>query len=171
LGRTRRRPEFARAHLLYGEWLRREARLAQARAQLRTAEGLFAEIGMDAFAKRARGELAGAGARPRQRAVEAYEGLTPQEQQIALFARDGLTNVEIGGRLFLSPRTVEWHLHKVFAKLGIRSRRQLRGALEASESELSAPDRAETRVHARAFTGVTARRGDQACGGRTRSSR
>jgi ATP/maltotriose-dependent transcriptional regulator MalT len=138
LGRTRRRPELARAHLLYGEWLRREARLAQARAQLRTAEELFAEIGMDAFAKRARGELAGAGAKPRQRAVEAYEGLTPQEQQIALFARDGLTNVEIGGRLFLSPRTVEWHLHKVFAKLGIRSRRQLRGALEASESELSA---------------------------------
>ena len=138
LGRTRRRPELARAHLLYGEWLRREARLAQARAQLRTAEELFAEIGMDAFAERARGELVGAGAKPRPRAVEAHEGLTPQEQQIALLARDGLTNVEIGGRLFLSPRTVEWHLHKVFAKLGIRSRRQLRGALEASESQLSA---------------------------------
>ena len=127
--RTRRRPELARSHLVYGEWLRREARLGEAREQLRVAEEMFAQIGMEAFAERARGELVAAGAKPRQRSLEAQEELTPQEQQIALLARDGLTNTEIGGQLFLSPRTVEWHLHKVFSKLGIDSRNGLPAAL------------------------------------------
>ncbi len=133
LSRTRRRPELARAHLVYGEWLRREARLGQARAGLRTAEEMFTEIGMEAFAERARSELVAAGAKPRRRADEAREKLTPQEQQIAQLARDGLTNAEIGGQLFLSPRTVEWHLHKVFAKLGIDSRNGLYAALPPPE--------------------------------------
>ena len=133
--RTRRRPELARAHLVYGEWLRREARLGQARAGLRTAEEMFTEIGMEAFAERARSELVAAGAKPRQRADEAREKLTPQEQQIAQLARDGLTNAEIGGQLFLSPRTVEWHLHKVFAKLGIDSRNGLYAALPPPEPD------------------------------------
>jgi DNA-binding CsgD family transcriptional regulator len=127
--RTRLRPELARTHLLYGEWLRREARLGESRERLRTAEEIFAEIGMEAFAERARGELVAAGAKLRKRPVEAREELTPQEEQIARLARDGLTNAEIGGQLFLSPRTVEWHLHKVFGKLGIDSRSGLYAAL------------------------------------------
>ncbi len=128
LGRTRRRPELARAHLLYGEWLRRVDRVREARERLRAAEEMFAEIGMEAFADRARTELVAAGAKPRTRLVEAREELTPQEEQIARLARDGLTNADIGDQLFLSPRTVEYHLHKVFAKLGIDSR----GGLEAA---------------------------------------
>jgi DNA-binding CsgD family transcriptional regulator len=131
--RTKLRPEFARSHLVYGEWLRREGRLGAAREQLRTAEEMFAEIGMEAFAERARGELTAAGAKLRMRPVEAHEELTPQEQQIARLARSGLTNAEIGGQLFLSPRTVEWHLHKVFAKLGIDSRSGLYRALPTPE--------------------------------------
>ena len=129
LARTRLRPELARAHLLYGEWLRRENRRVDARIELRLAHELFMTIGMEAFAERARGELQAAGERVRKRTAEARDGLTAQERQIAELARDGLSNPEIGARLFLSPRTVEWHLRKVFAKLGIRSRQQLADAL------------------------------------------
>ena len=136
LGRTRLRPELARAHLLYGEWLRRENRRVDARAQLRAAHELFVAIGMEAFAERARGELLATGEKVRKRTVETRDELTPQERQIAGLARDGLSNPEIGARLFLSPRTVEWHLRKVYAKLGIRSRRELADALPSSDSEL-----------------------------------
>ena len=136
LERTRLRPDLARAHLLYGEWLRRENRRVDARAELRAAHELFVTIGMDAFAERARGELEATGERVRKRAVETRDDLTAQERQIARLARDGLSNPEIGARLFLSPRTVEWHLRKVFAKLGIRSRRELSRALPSSEAEL-----------------------------------
>jgi DNA-binding CsgD family transcriptional regulator len=137
LGRTRLRPDLARAHLLYGEWLRRENRRVDARAQLRAAHELFETIGMEAFAERARGELLATGERVRKRAAETRDELTPQERQIARFARDGLSNPEIGAQLFLSPRTVEWHLRKVFAKLGIQSRHQLASALPVSESEIA----------------------------------
>jgi DNA-binding CsgD family transcriptional regulator len=137
LARTRRRPELARAHLLYGEWLRRENRRVDAREQLRTAHEMFAAIGMEAFADRARGELQASGEKVRKRTVETRDDLTAQEQQIARLARDGLSNPEIGARLFLSPRTVEWHLRNVFSKLDIRSRRELANALPSSASELS----------------------------------
>jgi ATP/maltotriose-dependent transcriptional regulator MalT len=129
LGRTPLRPELARAHLLYGEWLRREARRADARAQLRTAHDMFAAIGMAAFAGRARRELAAAGETARPPTAEARDALTPQEAQIAQLARAGLSNPEIAAQLFLSPRTVEWHLRKVFTKLEISSRLQLQRAL------------------------------------------
>jgi DNA-binding CsgD family transcriptional regulator len=132
LRRTQLRPELARAHLLYGEWLRREGRRLDAREQLRTAHGMFAAIGMDAFADRARRELMATGEKVRTRSAETRDQLTPQEEQIARLARDGLSNPEIGSQLFLSARTVEWHLRKVFTKLGIRSRRQLRTALSES---------------------------------------
>jgi DNA-binding CsgD family transcriptional regulator len=137
LRRTRLRPHLARAHLLYGEWLRRENRRVDARTQLRAAHELFETIGMEAFAKRARGELLATGERVRKRVAETRDELTPQERQIARFAREGLSNPEIGAQLFLSPRTVEWHLRKVFAKLGIRSRHQLAGALPVSEAEIA----------------------------------
>jgi DNA-binding CsgD family transcriptional regulator len=137
LSRTRLRPERARAHLLYGEWLRRENRRVDAREQLRAAHDLLTAIGMDAFAERARGELQATGEKVRRRTVETRDDLTPQERQIAELARDGLSNPEIGARLFLSPRTVEWHLRKVFAKLEIRSRRELAQALPSSESKLA----------------------------------
>jgi DNA-binding CsgD family transcriptional regulator len=129
LGRTRLRVELARGHLLYGEWLRREGRRADARAQLRTAHDMFAAIGMEAFAERARRELAATGETARQRTIEARDALTPQEAQIARLARDGLSNPEIAAQLFLSVRTIEWHLRKVFAKLEISSRLQLQRAL------------------------------------------
>ena len=129
LSRTGFRPELARAHLLYGEWLRREDRRGDARTQLHTAHGMFAAIGMEAFAERARRELQAAGETVRTRAGGAHDQLTPQEAQIARLAREGLSNPEIGAQLFLSPRTVEYHLAKVFSKLGITSRRQLRQAL------------------------------------------
>jgi ATP/maltotriose-dependent transcriptional regulator MalT len=129
LGRTRIRVALARAHLLYGEWLRREGRRTDARAQLRTAHQMLSEIGMEAFAERARRELQATGETARKRTVETRDDLTAQEAQIARFAADGATNPEIAGQMFLSDRTIEWHLHKVFAKLGITSRRQLRGAL------------------------------------------
>src|SRR6516162_2498846 len=134
LGRTRLRVELARGHLLYGEWLRREGRRADARVQLRTAHDMFAAIGMEAFAGRARGELAATGETARQRTVEAREALTPQEAQIARLARDGLSNPEIAAQLFLSVRTIEWHLRKVFTKLQISSRLQLQRALPDSAS-------------------------------------
>jgi DNA-binding CsgD family transcriptional regulator len=136
LRRTRLRPELARAHLLYGEWLRRENRRVDARARLHAAHDQFASMGMEAFAERARRELLATGDRMRKRTVETRDELTAQERQIARLARDGLSNPEIGARLFLSPRTVEWHLRKVFAKLGIRSRRELANALPSSDSQL-----------------------------------
>jgi DNA-binding NarL/FixJ family response regulator len=123
------RTELARAYLVYGEWLRAAGRLREAREPLRAAEELFADIGMDAFGARARAALVAAGAKPRMRALELHEELTPQEQQIARLARDGLTNSQIGAQLFLSSRTVEWHLHKVFGKLGINSRDALDRAM------------------------------------------
>jgi DNA-binding CsgD family transcriptional regulator len=129
LGRTQLRPELARAHLLYGEWLRRQGRRGDAREQLRVAHDLFATIGMEAFAERARRELLATGEQVRKRSPETREELTAQESQIARLARDGLSNPEIGAQLFLSARTVEWHLRKVFTKLDISSRRQLRVAL------------------------------------------
>jgi DNA-binding CsgD family transcriptional regulator len=131
LGRTRLRPELARAHLLYGEWLRRRRQRVDARAQLRTAYEISSAIGMAGFAERARRELVATGETARRRTPEAATDgeLTAQERQIALLVRDGLSNPEVGTKLFLSPRTVEWHLRKVFAKLGIGSRRQLREAL------------------------------------------
>jgi DNA-binding CsgD family transcriptional regulator len=129
LGRTRLPGERARAHLLYGEWLRREGRRGDARPQLRTAYERFTEMGMEAFAERARHELQATGETVRTHTPEAQSQLTPQETQIARLARSGLTNAEIGSQLFLSPRTVEWHLRKVFVKLAISSRAGLRDAL------------------------------------------
>ena len=125
LGRTRVRVELARAHLVYGEWLRRERRRLDARAHLRVAHDLFAEMGAEAFADRAARELLATGATARKRSVETRRQLTAQEANIARLARDGLSNPEIAARLFISPRTVEYHLHKVFAKLDISSRNQL----------------------------------------------
>jgi DNA-binding CsgD family transcriptional regulator len=129
LNRIRLRTDVARARLYYGEWLRREGRRMDAREQLRTCHEMFDEIGMEAFAHRAAHELLATGERARKRTVDTRDDLTAQELQIAQMARDGLTNPEIGMRLFLSPRTVEWHLRKVFAKLDISSRRQLARAL------------------------------------------
>ena len=134
--RTRLRPELARTHLLYGEWLRRENRRVDAREQLRIAHQQLMGLGMEAFAERARGELVATGERVRKRTVDTRDELTAQEQQIARLARDGMSNPEIGARLFLSPRTVEWHLRKVFTKLSIRSRRELAGVLPGQDREL-----------------------------------
>ncbi|HEY6747816.1 MAG TPA: MFS transporter [Mycobacteriales bacterium] len=125
LGRTRLRAELARTHLLYGEWLRQANRRLDARGRLRTALDLFAAMGMAAFAERARQELLLTGAAVRPPAARSGDDLTAQEAQIARLARDGLSNPDIGAHLFLSARTVEWHLRKVFTKLGISSRREL----------------------------------------------
>jgi DNA-binding CsgD family transcriptional regulator len=143
LDRAGIRTELARAHLVFGEWLRHQGRLGEARERLRAAEKMFAEIGMAGFAERAQGELAAAGAKLRKRPVEVHEDLTPQEEQIARLARDGLTNAQIGAQLFLSSRTIEWHLHKVFGKLGIDSRTGLSAALPARGR-----DGRESRSHA-----------------------
>ena len=142
LGRTRMRPAVARAHLLYGEWLRRENRRRDARAELRTAHGLFTTMGIEAFAERARRELLATGDTVRKRTVETVSELTAQEAYIARLAVDGRTNVEIGAQLFLSTRTVEWHLGKVYTKLAIGSRRELRRALAGRPTGLAvgAPD-------------------------------
>jgi ATP/maltotriose-dependent transcriptional regulator MalT len=137
LGRTRLRPQLARAHLLYGEWLRRERRRGEAREQLRTAYDMLDAMGMEAFAERARRELLATGETVARRTAPATragsdgtgEALTPQEAQVSRLARDGLSNPEIGARLFISPRTVQYHLSKVFTKLGISSRGQLHRAL------------------------------------------
>jgi DNA-binding CsgD family transcriptional regulator len=119
LGRTRVRAELARAHLLYGEWLRRERRRADAREQLRTAHAMLDTMGIGAFAERARRELLATGETARKRTVETSGQLTAQEAQVARLARDGLSNPQISARLFISPRTVRYHLTKVFTKLGI----------------------------------------------------
>jgi DNA-binding CsgD family transcriptional regulator len=126
LSRTRVRGELARAYLVYGEWLRRENRRTDAREQLRTAHEMFAEIGANAFAQRSAHELAATGEAVRKRNVETVSELTAQEVQISRLVREGLSNSEIASRMFISPRTVEWHLSKIFAKLQITSRRQLR---------------------------------------------
>jgi DNA-binding CsgD family transcriptional regulator len=132
LGRTRVRMELARAHLLYGEWLRREPRQRDAREHLRIAHSMFSDAGADGFGDRARRELAATGEAVRGRPAEAREEFSAQEAQIARLAGAGRTNPEIGAELFISPRTVEWHLRKVYAKLGVSSRRELRAALVGS---------------------------------------
>jgi DNA-binding CsgD family transcriptional regulator len=129
LQQTGLRMELARAQLLYGEWLRRARRTGDARVQLDAAHGTFADIGAAEFARRAARELRATGIAPRARTDAAPLDLTPQEEQIALLASKGLSNPEIAGRLFLSTRTIEYHLHKVFTKLSVTSRRQLTGAL------------------------------------------
>jgi DNA-binding CsgD family transcriptional regulator len=126
---TRGSQTVARAHLLYGEWLRREHRRVDAREQLRLAHTMLSDMGADAFAERARRELLATGETVRKRTVETLDELTPQELQVAHLAAGGQTNPEIGAQLFLSRRTVEWHLTKVFGKLGISSRKELRTAL------------------------------------------
>jgi DNA-binding CsgD family transcriptional regulator len=139
LRRTRVRVQLARTHLLYGEWLRRERRRIDARDQLRTALEMFTVMGVEAFAGRAERELSATGERVRKRTVETREELTAQEAQVARLAADGLSNAEIGERLFISQHTVAYHLRKVFTKLGISSRHKLRRALQ---TEPSAPLRA-----------------------------
>ncbi|MFF5076083.1 AAA family ATPase [Actinoplanes sp. NPDC000266] len=141
LGRTGLRAELARAELLYGEWLRAAHQPAEAREHLRTAHEMFAAMGLEAFAERARRELLGTGEAVRRRTAEVLvsDELTAQERQIAVLARDGFSNPEVGERLFLSPRTVEWHLRKVFTKLGVTSRRQLREALPRDPASTPGP--------------------------------
>jgi DNA-binding CsgD family transcriptional regulator len=129
LSHTRVRGELARAHLLYGEWLRRANRRVDARHELRSAYELFSAMSMEGFAERTREELRAAGATVRARNVETRDDLTAQEAHIARLARDGLSNPEIGAQLFISARTVEWHLGNVFTKLGISSRKELISAL------------------------------------------
>ena len=135
LGRTRVRFELARAHLLYGEWLRREHRRVDAREQLRRAHEMLSGMGAEAFAERARRELAATGETVRRRTADTRGQLTAQETQIAELAREGHSNPEIGGQLFISPRTVEYHLHKVFTKLEISSRNELQRVLPSQARE------------------------------------
>lgn len=125
LQRTRVRPELGRSHLVYGEWLRRANRRIDARHQLRTAHDLFISMGIEGFAERARRELLATGETVRKRSVDTATDLTPQERQIAMLAAELRRNSEIAAQLFLSPKTVEWHLRKVFTKLGVTSRREL----------------------------------------------
>jgi DNA-binding CsgD family transcriptional regulator len=134
LGRTSIRTSLARAHLLYGEWLRRQQRRSDAREQLRIAHQMFTAMGAEGFAERTRRELLATGETARKRSAENAGQLTVQEAQVADLAREGLSNLEIGARLFISPRTVEYHLGKVFMKLGINSRMQLHRALPANPS-------------------------------------
>ena len=138
LGRSHAAVELARSQLLYGEWLRRENRRTEARELLRSANESFSRMGAEAFAERARRELLATGETARRRTADTRDSLTPQELQVARLARDGHTNPEIGAQLFISPRTVEYHLGKVFVKLGVRKRRHLRGALaDASRQPVS----------------------------------
>jgi DNA-binding CsgD family transcriptional regulator len=132
LGRSRIVVQLARAHLVYGEWLRRENRRTDARKQLRIAHEMLAQFGAEAFAERARRELLATGETVRKRTANGRDVLTAQEGQIARLAAGGHTNPEIGSQLFISPRTVEYHMSKVFAKLGIGSRRELRQVLHDS---------------------------------------
>ncbi len=137
LGHSRLRLDLARAHLLYGEWLRREGRRRDARRELRTAHEMCTIMGVDGFAERARVELQATSERVRKRSVDTVGQLTAQEAQIVRLASEGRTNTEIGALLFLSSRTVEWHLRKVFTKLGITSRRELRLVLPDVPAETS----------------------------------
>jgi DNA-binding NarL/FixJ family response regulator len=125
----------ARAHLLYGEWLRREHRRIDARQQLRNAHALFTAMGAEGFAERAAHELLATGETARKRTDDARNQLTTQETQIAALAREGHSNPEIGAQLFISPRTVEYHLHKVFTKMGISSRNELQRVLPSEAQE------------------------------------
>lgn len=134
LSRTRVPVELARARLLYGEWLRRTGRRVDARAELRGAWETFTAMGLEGFAERAHRELLATGETVNKRSFESFNKLTPQEISISKLAGSGFTNPEIGHRLFLSERTVEWHLRKVFVKLDIRSRRQLRDLLPTVEA-------------------------------------
>jgi DNA-binding CsgD family transcriptional regulator len=122
-------PDLGRAHLLYGEWLRRGRRQIDARGHLRSAYDLFSSMGMAAFVERSRRELVATGVHVHKRTAEARDELTAQERQIARLAGDGLSNIEIAARLFISQHTVAYHLRKVFLKLGITSRHQLGRAL------------------------------------------
>jgi DNA-binding CsgD family transcriptional regulator len=140
LSRTPLRPDLGRAHLLYGEWLRRQGRRTDARQQLRTANELLDGLGMEAFAERARRALTATGEKARKRANETRNQLTPQEAQIALLAREGLSNPQIATQLFISVRTAEWHLRNVFTKLGITSRTQLRALRPEMISHAQPPD-------------------------------
>jgi DNA-binding CsgD family transcriptional regulator len=139
--RTPLRPELARTHLLYGEWLNGESRRADARRQLRAAHDLFAAMGAEAFAERARRELTTTGVRVRRRELDARTELTTQEEHIARLARDGHTNPEIAAKLYLSARTIEWHLRKIFGKLGISSRKELDHALSSHGRRTAAESR------------------------------
>jgi len=138
LGRTGLRPDLARAHLLYGEWLRRQKRRADARQHLREAHEQLSAIGMEAFAERARRELAATGETVRKRSVVTTLDLTPQETQIAQLAGEGRSNREIGTQLFISAYTVEYHLKKVFTKMDVSSRTQLRESLARRSASLNA---------------------------------
>ena len=129
LARSRAAVELARSRLLYGEWLRRENRRTDARELLRTAHESFSQMGAEAFAERARRELVATGESVRRITADTRDALTPQEVQVARLAREGHTNPEIGAQLFISPRTVEYHLRKVFRKLDVSSRKELRDAL------------------------------------------
>jgi len=139
LSSTSLQNELARAHLLYGEWLRRERRRVDAREQLRSAYDTFSATGAEAFAERARRELVATGEKVRKRNLDpaSRDELTLQEAHIARLARDGRTNAEIGAQLFLSIRTVEWHLRKVFMKLGVSSRKDLKDALPGPGPDVS----------------------------------
>jgi DNA-binding CsgD family transcriptional regulator len=137
LGQSRMGAHHARARLSYGEWLRRENRRVDAREQLRQAYDLFAAIGAEGFADRARRELLATGEKVRKRRDDTRDELTPQETQIARLAREGRTNPEIGAELYISPRTVEWHLRQVYTKLGISSRKGLRSALRSPHQEIT----------------------------------
>jgi DNA-binding CsgD family transcriptional regulator len=139
LGRCRIRFELAHAQLLYGEWLRRARRRLDARGQLRRARELFTQIGAEAFAGRGGRELGATGETARKRTVETSDQLTAQEALIARLARDGLSNPEIGTRLFISARTVQYHLRKVFTRLGIGSRSQLDRVLPSGPTTVRAP--------------------------------
>jgi len=139
LSRTTLRVEYARAQLRYGEWLRREDRRTDARGQLRAAFENLSALGIEGFADRARKELRATGESVSRRTAETSADLNAQEAHIARLVAEGLTNNEIGAVLFISPRTVEWHLHKIFTKLGVSTRRQVRRSLSATAQARTVP--------------------------------